>query len=180
MKRRNLCLALPLLVVAMHPPSSADPMRPLVLPVAASAASPAGATAAVAAERGLRPREAGAPEPPKEPERLVAIRQDSASRWLALFGERWVTSGDRVEHYTVGAIDGNSVQLADGKQRRTLHLLPPLLAPHLAPAAAQTPNATPRPPVPVQGQPPLSRLHESAQTQTAALSPHRADGSSTP
>jgi len=111
------CLAATLL----HPLAArADPMRPLVLPSAASA--PPGS----AAPR-LRTPDAGEAPPVREPERLVAIRQDSQQRWQALFGERWVSSGDKVENYTVGVIDANSVQLADARQKKKLlHLLPAL------------------------------------------------------
>jgi hypothetical protein len=124
-------LALPCLLACVHASSGADPMRPLIAPAAASAAS--SAQLASPAERALRERSA---EAPREPERLVAIRQDGQSRWLALFGERWVGVGDKLERYTVGAIDANTVQLAEGRQRKTLNLLPPLTRP--APNASTT------------------------------------------
>ena len=105
------------LMTCVHANSSADPMRPLIAP------NPSADGASAAPARATRPQD---PEAPREPERLVAIRQDSASRWQALFGERWVGLGDRIDNYTVAAIEANTVQLADGRRRRVLHLLPPL------------------------------------------------------
>ena len=86
-----------------------DPTRP---PREARAALPAGAASAVANVREL--------------DRLVAIRQDSTRRWQALFGERWLGVGDRLDKFSVEAIDDNTVQLIEGRNRRLLTLLPAL------------------------------------------------------
>ena len=145
--RRQISCALPWLIACVHASSWADPMRPLIPP--GNAAALAGVDVSTA-ERSARPR---LPEALREPERLVAIRQDSASRWQALFGERWVSAGDRLDHYTVGSIEGNSVQLADGRQRRILHLLPPLSGPGIAP----DPSSTPTPTAAAPGAPPSNR-----------------------
>ena len=159
-------VALPWLVACVYAQAWADPMRPLIPP-----ATTGGAAAAAAPVFGSPPdRQARAREgdAPREPDRLVAIRQDSGQRWQALMGERWVQVGDRVDRYTVGAIDSNSVRLADGPQRRTLHLLPPLWRPG------------------PDGIPPVSSLNapgartDVAQAGPAALSPHRATGLPTP
>jgi hypothetical protein len=169
--------ALPWLIACLHAATWADPMRPLVLPAAASAP----ATGAAAVDRNPRVRE---PDGPREPERLVAIRQDSTNRWLALFGEKWVRTGDRIENYIVGAIDGNTVQLADGKQRRTLHLLPPLVRPGAANAAAPPPDRTTDP----ADYKPIARTAprraepstDLAQANAAVLTLNRANGQPTP
>jgi hypothetical protein len=130
MKRStNVKAALPWLVACAWSAgwAHADPMRPLNPPPAASAAVPAAAVALAAGpDRQARSRD---PDAPRETDRLVAIRQDSASRWLALFGERWLGVGDRLDSYTVASIEANTVELAEGRQRRTLHLLPPLWRP---------------------------------------------------
>ena len=120
-------------------PAAADPMRPLVLPPAANAAAsgpaptptptagqPAPATAAPGAA-------AATPATPV----LSAIRQDSAGRWQALFGERWLAVGDRLEGQVLTGIDGNTVRVGRGAGERTLQLLPVLQA--TPPLAAQAP-----------------------------------------
>jgi hypothetical protein len=107
-------------------------------------------------------------EVPRELDRLVAIRQDSGQRWQALMGERWVQVGDRLDPYTVSAIDANTVQLADGRQRRTLHLLPPLSRP-----GSQGAPLASSPPAP-------GGSTDVAQAGPAALSSHRATGLPTP
>jgi hypothetical protein len=161
--------ALPWLVACVYGQAWADPMRPLLPPAnVASAASARVATAPVAggpAERTDRAREADAP---RELDRLVAIRQDSGLRWQALLGERWVRVGDRLDNYTVGAIDANTVQLADGRQRRTLHLLPPLWRP--GPKAVPLASHPPEP----------GGSTDLAQAGPAALSSHRATGLPSP
>lgn len=124
-------VALPWLIACVHAASWADPMRPLLPPNTTAAAPPA------ASDRAGKARPADSPRETGPGERLVAIRQDSASHWQALFGERWVRAGDRLDESTVAAIDGNSVQLTEGRSRRTLYLLPPLL--RAGPADAQAP-----------------------------------------
>ena len=171
-------VALPWLVACICAQAWADPMRPLIPP--ASAASAAGATSATGAaappalpgnptDRAARPSES---EAPRDAERLIAIRQDngpdSTKRWQALLGDRWLKVGDRHERYTVGAIDANSVQLTDGRQRRTLHLLPPLWRPGPSSAAV---SSSPHAP---------GGSTDLAQAGPAALSPHRAAGLPTP
>jgi hypothetical protein len=157
-------VALPWLVACIYAQAWADPMRPLIPP--ASAPAPAAAVLSGSPpDRSARPRDG---DSPLEGERLIAIRLDSNQRWLALLGERWLKVGDRYDHYTVGAIDANSVQLADGRQRRTLHLLPPLWRPGPNnPAVSSSPHA------PGAGT-------DVAQAGPAALSPHRAAGLPTP
>lgn len=118
-------------------------------------------------DRWAKPRDG---EAPREAERLIAIRLDSSQRWQALLGERWLKVGDRHDRYTVGAIDANSVQLADGRQRRTLHLLPPLWRPGQPdPVVASSPN--PHAP---------GGSTDLVQASPAALSPQRAFGLPTP
>jgi hypothetical protein len=103
-----------LALLAASPLAQADPMRPLgAAQVPAASAAPAGDAAS------------GAAPAPRGP-RLVAIRQDSTRRWQALIGENWVTVGDRVGQLTVRVIDANTVQLGEGRARRTLQLLPAL------------------------------------------------------
>jgi hypothetical protein len=158
--------ALPWLVACAYGQAWADPMRPLLPPAnAASARVAPGPVAGSPADRQDKAREADAP---RELDRLVAIRQDSGQRWQALLGERWVQVGDRLDNYTVGAIDANSVLLADGRQRRTLHLLPPLWrpGPKTSPLASQAPAP--------------GGSTDLAQAGPAALSPHRATGLPSP
>jgi hypothetical protein len=160
---------LPWLVACVYAQAWADPMRPLIPPAStASAPAPAGVSGNPP-DRTTRPREGDAL---REGERLIAIRQDSGPdstrRWQALLGDRWLKVGDRYEHYTVGAIDANSVQLADGRQRRTLHLLPPLWRPGPPNAAV---SSLPHAP---------GGSTDVAQAGPAALSPHRATGLSSP
>jgi hypothetical protein len=137
------------LIAGLHAGSWADPMRPLILPAAASSASSSSTAALDRASQQARQTPAV-----REPERLVAIRQDGASRWQALFGERWVGVGDKLERYTVGAIDANTVQLTEGRQKRTLNLLPPLMRPGPAVAAAPQPL--------VQAQADATRTHRAS------------------
>jgi hypothetical protein len=159
--QRRAVLALPLLgllttlallaVLALAPagPARADPMKPLVLPgkapAATAASTPAPALAAAA------PRPLG---------RLVAIRQDSQGRQQALIGERWVSVGDTLDHATVTAIAPNQVDLKSGKTRSTLHLLPPL----------QATSATATDPAPDRA---VLALHDRAPTARPAGSPTR-------
>ena len=166
-------VALPWLVACVYAQAWADPMRPLILPaITAGTASTASAPAVTVQsggppDRSTRPRDG---EAPRDPERLIAIRQDSGQHWQALLGDRWLKVGDRHDRYTVGAIDANSVQLADGRQRRTLHLLPPLWRPG--------------PPDPVVSSNPNTHAPggstDMAQAGPAALSPQRAPGLPTP
>jgi hypothetical protein len=153
--------ALPWLVACVCAQAGADPMRPLIPPANAGNATNAASAPATSAERQGKARES---EAPRELDRLVAIRQDSGQRWQALVGERWLKVGDRYDNYTVGAIDANSVQLADGRQRRTLHLLPPLWRPG--------PDGTP---VSSRSNAPGGST-DVAQAGSAALFPHRAAG----
>jgi hypothetical protein len=156
---------LPWLVACVYAQAWADPMRPLIPPPNTASAPAAAVQAGATADRASRPREGDAP---RDAERLIAIRQDSGQRWQALLGDRWLKVGDRYENFTVGAIDANSVQLADGRQRRTLHLLPPLWRPGPSNAAvSSTPNAP-------------GGSTDVAQAGPAALSPHRATGLPTP
>jgi hypothetical protein len=144
MKRADFALAA--VLAGLHATSWADPMRPLILPAAASSAS----SSSAAADRAMQARQAPAV---REPERLVAIRQDGSNRWQALFGERWVRVGDKLERYTVGAIDANTVQLSEGRQKRILNLLPPLMRP--GPVVAATPQPF------VQAQADATRTHRA-------------------
>lgn len=166
MRARHAGVALPWLIACVYAQAWADPMRPLIPPAnAASAATAPAALAGSPPDRQARPREGDAP---RDTDRLVAIRQDSSQRWQALMGERWFKVGDRLDNYTVGAIDANSVQLADGRQRRTLHLLPPLWRPGPNSAAvSSSPNAP-------------GGSTDVAQAGPAVLSPHRATGLPTP
>ncbi len=158
--------ALPWLVACVYGQAWADPMRPLIPP--ANAASVPASPAVVAGSPPERRAKARESDAPRELDRLVAIRQDSGQRWQALMGERWVQVGDRLDPYTVSAIDANSVQLAEGRQRRTLHLLPPLWRPG--------PNGTPL----VSSPPAPGGSTDVAQAGLAALSSHRATGLPTP
>lgn len=168
---RRVRMALPWLVACVHASSWADPMRPLIPPVSAASAS----TAVAVPSRAGKPSEG---EAPREPERLIAIRQDSAARWQALFGERWVGPGDKLERYTIAAIDANSVQLAEGRAKKTLYLLPPLLRP--GPAVALAPSGPSPPGKPISRSPDPSKTPDLAQARRAALSPERALGLPTP
>ncbi len=154
--------------------AQADPMRPLIPPPAASAASPGspGAAGASTAMAGLAapPRTAE-----KETPRLVAIRQDSEQRWQALFGERWLKVGDRLDGATVAHIEGNLVQLAEGRQRRTLHLLPPLWRP----GPPGSPGSPGSPADPTRAQSPGAPT-ELAQASPRGLPSNRAERLSTP
>lgn len=105
--------------------AQADPMRPLVAPVAASAAAP------------NVPRDS-APRPMTSLPPLLAIREDSAGQRRALIGDTWLQPGDKFGNkfstHQVVAIAATSVTLAEDKpaapgkaaSRHTLHLLPPL------------------------------------------------------
>jgi hypothetical protein len=94
--------------------AAADPMRPLTAPGRPTAADAAAGPPAARAE------------PARPLPRLVAIRQLGDGRRQALFGERWVSAGDTLEHARVLAIEPNQVELQTGKARSTLHLLPAL------------------------------------------------------
>jgi hypothetical protein len=161
---------LPWLIACVYAQAWADPMRPLIPPAnSASASAPAAGPSGGLPDRSARPREGDAP---RDAERLIAIRQDSGpdstKRWQALLGDRWLKVGDRYDNFTVGAIDANSVQLADGRQRRTLHLLPPLWRPGPNNAAvSRSPDAP-------------GGSTDVAQAGPAVLSPHRATGLSSP
>jgi hypothetical protein len=150
----------------MHAQTWADPMRPLIPP--APAATAAAAPTLVPGSPPDRQGKAREADAPRELDRLVAIRQDSGQRWQALMGERWVRVGDRLDPYTVSAIDANSVQLADGRHRRTLHLLPPLSRPG--------PQGLPL----ASGPPAPGASTDVAQAGPAALTPYRATGLLTP
>ncbi len=116
-----LLLALVLMAAAV----AADPMRPLAVPGKAAASSPAITPPMTRSADGARPLG-----------RLVAIRQDSRGQRQALIGERWVAVGDKLDDTTVAAIGPNQVDLKSGKNRSTLHLLPPLQASGDPPNAA--------------------------------------------
>jgi hypothetical protein len=110
-----------------------DPMRP---PAAMRASLPGADLGLPLADRKPAPREL---------DRLVAIRNDDGRGWQALLGERWLGVGDRIDRYTVSDIAANTVQLAEGRNRRTLTLLPLLqrgAAPSAEPAVAH-PGAAP-------------------------------------
>jgi hypothetical protein len=130
------------LMLGLLAPAWADPMRPLLPPPAPSAPA---ATAAAPAQARAHPATAWPA--------LLALRQDSDGRHQALFGDRWLAVGDRLDSPAAGvatggeaatvvtAIDGHSVQLRQGRQRHTLHLLPPL---RYSVVAASSPAASPR------------------------------------
>ena len=110
-----LCMAVVLLSGSA---ALADPMRPFVMPAAN------GASAALAAVR-LPIDTAGNAALPT----LRAIRVDADGRSLALFGEQWLAVGAKLPgQASVAAIGANQVDIQQGKTRRTLPLLPPLLA----------------------------------------------------
>lgn len=110
-----LCMAVVLLSSSA---ALADPMRPFVTPAAN------GAAAALAAVR-LPTDTAGNAALPT----LRAIRVDADGRSLALFGEQWLAVGAKLPgQASVAAIGANQVDIQQGKTRRTLPLLPPLLA----------------------------------------------------
>ena len=116
-------------------PAHSDPMRPFVLPTAATAAS--------APPLARAPGEPANARPAGE---LLAIRIDSQGRHQALIGERWVAVGERIEHSTVSAMDASTVEFTRGKVRATVHLLAPLVA---SADGANTPLATAiQPPLP--------------------------------
>ena len=116
-------------------PAHSDPMRPFVLPTAASSAS--------APPLARAPGEPANARPAGE---LLAIRIDSQGRHQALIGERWVAVGDRIEHSTVSAMDASTVEFTRGKVRATVHLLAPLVA---SADGANTPMASAiQPPLP--------------------------------
>jgi hypothetical protein len=146
--------------------AQADPMRPLgavARPVPAPppatpgaggsarfAPSPAlpAALPAARGDGGPVPGLPGTPSAAPAPPRLVALRQDSEGRWHALFDERWLTLGSRLGGETVTAIDGRSVHLSQGRERRVVHLLPPLEPATRAASPALTtarPTGNPRP-----------------------------------
>jgi hypothetical protein len=121
------------LLLGLLAPAWADPMRPLNPPPNPTPAQPA------------NPTNHPAPAAPAWPA-LLALRQDSDGRHRALFGERWLAVGDRMgdsnASVVITAIDGHSVQLRQGPQRHTLHLLPPLRYSTVA-----TSTVAPSPPV---------------------------------
>ncbi len=111
-----------------------DPMRPPAVMRASLSGGDAGSPLA-----GKKPT-------PRELDRLVAIRNDEGRGWQALLGERWLAVGDRIDRYTVSDIAANTVQLAEGRNRRTLTLLPPLkrgATPAVAEPAGASPGARP-------------------------------------
>ena len=111
----------------------ADPMRPFVMPAANGASAP---QAAVRLPIALPTDAAGNPTLAPLPA-LRAIRVDADGRSLALFGEQWLAVGAKLTaHTSVAAIGANQVDIQQGKTRRTLPLLPPLLAS----SEAQTPD----------------------------------------
>ena len=125
-----------LLALISTAPVLADPMRPFVLSVlpvsSASSSSAAAAVQAAADHIGARAKTIAGQALPA----LHAIRVDADGRRLALFGEQWLAVGAKLgAQGTLAAIDTNQVQVQRGKTFATLHLLPPLLAPLLEPAA---------------------------------------------
>lgn len=109
------------------PPAVADPMRPLVSPGAAAAAS---ASPAGAANTGSTlGSDAAAPAV----RRLLAIRQDSGGERSALFGDRWLRAGDLYSApqgaTLVLAVGSNHIELEQDKVKTIHHLLAPLLPP---------------------------------------------------
>lgn len=154
--------ALACLLAAANAGACADPMRPLT----AARDNPAPARAEEVADRSAAPP---APQAaPRDIDRLVAIRQDSAGMRKALFGERWVRTGDKLERATVVAIDANSVQLLEGGEKRTLHLLLSLARPGTELANASQRPAAPRDPI------------SDAPAPAVAQRSNRADGLPTP
>ena len=108
----------------------ADPMRPFVMPAAN------GASAALGGPRLPIALPADATGNPSLPA-LRAIRVDADGRSLALFGEQWLAVGAKLPgQASVAAIGANQVDIQQGKTRRTLPLLPPLLASSEAQALA--------------------------------------------
>ena len=124
-----------LLTLISTAPVLADPMRPFVLsvsPVSSASSSSAAAVQAAADHIGARAKAIAGQALPA----LHAIRVDADGRRLALFGEQWLAVGAKLgAQGTLAAIDTNQVQVQRGKTFATLHLLPPLLAPLLEPAA---------------------------------------------
>ena len=128
-------------------PAAADPMRPLLATVAPPAAASAAGTAA-------QPSSASTAAVRK----LLAIRQDHGGERSALFGERWLRSGDRFAaaqgEVLVVAVGSNHIELEQDKVRSTHHLLVPLLPPQwptlpsAKPAPPPTPVLTPPPATP--------------------------------
>lgn len=113
--------------------ASADPMRPLVPPPAASGGGPGAPVAAT-----------GTAAPAAWPA-LTAVRQDPQGRWQALLADRWVGVGERVDGATVTAIAGTRIDLTRGGRHASLHLVPPLLPPIVSVAAGPNADAaTPR------------------------------------
>jgi len=130
-RTRVICVVDVVLSLASGLPAAAlaDPMRPLSALPRESLSVLSGPSSGTAS-----PGPAGSPadragHTSSAPDRLVALRRDSQGRWQALFGERWVAPGDRIDGLAVSAIDGNSVQMGNGLSRRVLHLLPVLQAP---------------------------------------------------
>lgn len=132
-----LCMAVVLLSSSA---ALADPMRPFVTPAAN------GASAALAGARlpSTSPVDA-AGNPALAPlPALRAIRVDADGRSLALFGEQWLAVGAKLPgHASLAAIGANQVDIQQGKTRRTLSLLPPLLASNDAhtPAVGSPPSS---------------------------------------
>jgi hypothetical protein len=153
-------------LLSAAPAAQADPMRPLgalARPVPAPAPAPPGAGGNARLAPSLAPPTAlppargdggsvpglpGTPSAVPAPPRLIALRQDSEGRWHALFDERWLTLGSRLGGETVTAIDGRSVHLSQGRERRVVHLLPLLEPATRAASPALTtarPTGNPRP-----------------------------------
>lgn len=124
----------------------ADPMRPFVMPAAN------GASAALAGTRLPSALPIDATANPSLPA-LRAIRVDADGRSLALFGEQWLAVGARLPgQASVAAIGANQVDIQQGKTRRTLPLLPPLLAS----SETQTP---------AEGSPPSNTVQTAGRTR---------------
>jgi hypothetical protein len=120
---------------AAFPVQAGDPMQPLSPRLVAASPASTGPRTEPTSSRSAKP--ASSP-------RLVAIRQDSQGRWTALFDETWLVVGSRLGNQTVLAIDALSVQLKQGRQTQTLHLLPRLLpsTESAAPAVQTSPSRT--------------------------------------
>ena len=116
----RMFLLMSLVSLFISGPAQSDPMRPFILPAAASAASSASAPPLA--------RAPGEPASARPAGDLLAIRIDSQGRHQALIGERWVAVGERIEHSTVSAMDASTVEFTRGKVRATVHLLTPLVA----------------------------------------------------
>lgn len=119
--------------------AQSDPMRPLA---GATGLKEVSSQPTASGHRSAIDGQAPAVLPSPPPPRLVAIRQDSQGVWHALFDERWLTIGDRLGTLRVAAIDAGAVSLREGRQTRTVHLLPVLVP---TPSAASASSAQGKP-----------------------------------